>query len=206
MSPQPPQYPYSQYGQDLVRLSDLDRSEAIARLSYALGEGRLNSDEFNRRCDQVGTASTHRDLMPLFHDLPDQQPTRPGEVEQTFTLSEIERARANGKNTRLGIFSLGSLVSIAGTVGLTTVTGVSAWGLLLLIIPALFTVLYIMKVGPDSWYAPSPRQLERQQLKELQMARRMEGERRKAERDVIRDQLTGDAMSFAQRTLNRFNK
>lgn len=95
---------------------------------------------------------------------------------------------------------------IAGTVGLTTVTGVSAWALLLLIIPALFTVLYIMKVGPDSWYAPSPRQLERQQLKELQMARRMEGERRKAERDVIRDQLTGDAMSFAQRTLNRFNK
>ena len=195
-----------QAGSDLVRLSDLDRSEAVARLSYALGEGRLDSDEFNRRCEDVGEATTHRDLVPLFHDLPDHQPQHPGELEQTFTRSEIERARANGKNTRLGIFSLGSLASFAAAVGFSTATGTAAWALLLLIIPALFTVLYIMKAGPDSWYAPSPRQLERQQLKELQTARRMEEERRKAERSVQRDQLTGDAMSIAQRTLDRFTK
>lgn len=203
--PAPPRQRNSGNG-DLVRLSDLDRSEAVARLSYALGEGRLDSDEFNRRCEEVGEATTHGDLVPLFHDLPDHQPQHPGELEQTFTRSEIERARANGKNTRFGIFSLGSLASFAAAVGLSTTTGAAAWALLLLIIPALFTVLYIMKAGPDSWYAPSPRQLERQQLKELQTARRMEEERRKAERGVQRDQLTGDAMSIAQRTLNRFNK
>lgn len=209
--PQQPHQPHQphghpQTGSGLVRLSDLDRSEAVARLSYALGEGRLDSEEFNRRCEEVGEATTHGDLVPLFHDLPDHQPQRPGEIEQTFTRSEIERARANGKNTRLGIFSLGSLASFAATVGLSTATGTATWALLLLIIPALFTVLYIMKAGPDSWYAPSPRQLERQQLKELQTARRMEEERRRAERSVQRDQLTGDAMSIAQRTLNRFNK
>lgn len=195
-----------QAGSDLVRLSDLDRSEAVARLSYALGEGRLDSDEFNRRCEEVDGATTHRDLVPLFLDLPDHQPQVPGALEQTFTRGEIERARANGKNTRLGIFSLGSLASFAAAVGISTATGTAAWALLLLIIPALFTVLYIMKAGPDSWYAPSPRQLERQQLKELQTARRMEEERRKAERSVQRDQLTGDAMSIAQRTLDRFSK
>lgn len=195
-----------QAGSDLVRLSDLDRSEAVARLSYALGEGRLDSDEFNRRCEEVGEATTHRDLVPLFHDLPDHQPQHPGELEQTFTRSEIERARANGKNTRFGVFSLGSLASFAAAVGISTATGTAAWALLLLIIPALFTVLYIMKAGPDSWYAPSPRQLERQQLKELQTARRMEEERRKAERSEQRDQLTGGAMDLAQRTLDRFTK
>ena len=53
---QPPNSPRNQSGPqhsggDLVRLSDLDRSDAVARLSYALGEGRLDSDEFNRRCE-----------------------------------------------------------------------------------------------------------------------------------------------------------
>lgn len=196
----------AQPSRDVVRLSDLDRSEAVARLSYALGEGRLDSDEFNRRCEQVGEATTNRDLVPLFRDLPEHQPQQPGTMEQVFTRSEIEKARANGKNTRFGIFTLGSLASIAASVGISTATGTAAWALLLLIIPALFTVLYIMKAGPDSWYAPSPRQLERQQLKELQTARRMEEERRKAERSVQRDQLTGDAMSIAQRTLDRFTK
>ncbi|MDN8595180.1 MULTISPECIES: DUF1707 domain-containing protein [unclassified Corynebacterium] len=195
-----------QPGSDLVRLSDLDRSEAVARLSYALGEGRLDSDEFNRRCEDVGAATTHRDLVPLFRDLPEHQPQHPGEVEQTFTRSEIERARANGKNTRLGIFSLGSLASFAGAVGLSTATGSGLWTLLLLIIPALFTVLYIMKAGPDSWYAPSPRQLDRQRFRELQQANRMELERRKVERTMQREQLTGNAMDLAQRTLNRFTK
>lgn len=206
---QPPLTPRNQSGPqrsggDLVRLSDVDRSDAVARLSYALGEGRLDSDEFNRRCEQVEVATTRRDLVPLFLDLPEQQHQEV--AEQTFTRSEIERARANGKNTRLGIFFLGSMASFAGAVGLATATGTGTWTLLLLIIPALFTLLYIMKAGPDSWYAPSPRQLERQRFRELQTARKMEEERRKAERNVQRDQLTGDAMDFAQRALNRFNK
>lgn len=206
---QPPHSPRNQSGPqqsggELVRLSDVDRSDAVARLSYALGEGRLDSDEFNRRCEQVEAATTRRDLVPLFRDLPEQQ--RQEIAEQTFTRSEIERARANGKNTRLGIFLLGSMASFAGAVGLAAATGAATWIMLLLIIPALFTILYIMKAGPDSWYAPSPRQLERQRFRELQTARKMEEERRKAERNVQRDQLTGDAMDFAQRALNRFNK
>ncbi|MGV0433094.1 DUF1707 SHOCT-like domain-containing protein [Corynebacterium sp. 20_84] len=206
--PYRPQHPTTpqQRGNDLVRLSDVDRSEAVARLSYALGEGRLDADEFNRRCEEVGAATTHRDLVPLFRDLPEHQPHQPGDSEQVFTRSEIERARANGKNTRLGIFLLGSLASFAGAVGLSTATGTGAWALLLLIIPTLFTLLYIMKAGPDSWYAPSPRQLDRQRFRELQQANRLELERRKVERTLQRDQLTGDAMNLAQRALNRFTK
>ena len=183
----------------------MDRSDAVARLSYALGEGRLDSDEFNRRCEQVGEATTRRDLVPLFHDLPEHQ-QRHGESEQVFTRSEIQRARANGRNTRFGIFSLGSLASIAGAIGLSVATGTALWTLLILMIPTLFTVLYILKAGPDSWYAPSPRQLERQRFRELQTARRLEEERRKAERVMQRDQLTGEAMDFAQRALDRFTK
>lgn len=203
MTYQPPHNPQKR-SSDLVRLSDLDRSDAVARLSYALGEGRLDSDEFNRRCEQVEQATTRQDLVPLFSDLPEHQ--RQEVAEQTFTRSEIERARANGKNTRLGIFLLGSLASFAGTVGLSTATGAGAWALLLLIIPTLFTLLYIMKAGPDSWYAPSPRQLDRQRFRELQQVNRLELERRKVERTLQRDQLTGDAMNLAQRALNRFTK
>lgn len=194
-----------------LRLSDVERADALAQLSFAYGEGRLDVDEYDRRCDEVAKAATHRELTPLFHDLPATQAMlpiqNPGELEPVYSRQDIEKARANGKNTRLGIFGLGSVASIGASIALTSMTGSAAWiALPFLIIPTLVILLYIMKVGPDSWYAPTPRQIERQKIRELRTAQRIEAEYRRAQRIEQRDQLTGDAMSIAQRTLDRFNK
>ena len=123
-----------------------------------------------------------------------------------YTSGEIASARKNGQNMRLGLLALGSVLSFgAGIVLAETVA--NAWGVLpVIVIPVLFILLYVMKVGPDDWYTPSPEQLRRQQLKEIQAARRLEEEQRKALRAAQRDQITGDAMDFAMRQLGRFNK
>lgn len=195
---------------DHLRLSDADRADALTRLSLAYGEGRLDIDEYDDRCEKVAKAATFKDLRPLFGDLPsissvgaEVAPTSSREVE-VYTRGELEKARASGKNMRLGLFGLGSLASMA--VGITLASTVSDGWLMLpvFIIPTLFILLYIMKIGPDDWYAPSPQQLERQRLRELRAAQRIEAQQRRALRAEQRDQLTGDAMSIAQRAIERF--
>lgn len=207
-------------------MSDAERADALARLSFAYGEGRLDLKEYERRCADVECAATHSDLEPLFNDLPAQglhthhpvapnvasnplAPTVPASgstAVEMYTRGEIASARKNGQNMRLGLLGLGSVLSFgAGILLAETVAG--AWGVLpVIVIPVLFILLYVMKVGPDDWYTPSPEQLRRQQLKEIQAARRLEEEQRKALRAAQRDQITGDAMDFAMRQLGRFNK
>jgi len=52
-----------------LRLSDVDRDEAIARLSEHYAVGRLDKDEFDERSDAIWTARTQGDLAPIFADL-----------------------------------------------------------------------------------------------------------------------------------------
>lgn len=191
-----------------LRLSDTDRVDAFSRLTFAYGEGRLDLAEYDRRCDAVTEATTHGDLIPLFRDLPGKntsvEPAVQSKNMQLYTREEIEQSRTSGQRTRLGIFSLGSV----GTVALTAVAGQAGFpgigALIFTLIPILFILLYVMKVGPDSWYTPSPRQLERERLREIQAERRMEEERRKALRAAKRDEITGSAMDLAQKTLDRY--
>lgn len=191
-----------------LRLSDTDRADAFSRLTFAYGEGRLDLTEYDRRCDAVAEATTHRDLLPLFRDLPAQHtagtPAVKSNKVEVYTRSEIEQYRASGQRTRMGIFSLGSI----GTIALTSVAGQAGYpgigALIFLIIPTLFILLYVMRVGPDSWYTPSPRQIERERLREIQAERRVEEERRKALRAAKRDELTGSAMDLAKKTLDRY--
>ena len=190
-----------------LRLSDTDRADAFSRLTFAYGEGRLDLAEYDRRCDAVAEATIHGDLIPLFRDLPSKNPSAPAvqsKEVQVYTRGEIEQSRASGQRTRLGIFSLGSI----GTIALTSVAGQAGFpgigALIFLIIPTLFILLYVMKVGPDSWYTPSPRQLERERLREIQAERRVEEERRKALRSAKLDEISGSAMDLAQRTLERY--
>ena len=52
-----------------LRLGDVDRDEAIARLSEHYAAGRLDKEEFDERSDAVWTAKTYADLAPIFADL-----------------------------------------------------------------------------------------------------------------------------------------
>ena len=196
-----------------LRLSDTDRADAFSRLTFAYGEGRLDLAEYDRRCDAVTEAVTHSDLVPLFRDLPAEQTTKaagPPAVQSrevgVYTRQEIQQARVSGQRTRLGIFGLGTLGTFAA-MGALGQAGLAGWaGVTFLIIPTLFILLYVMKVGPDSWYTPSPWQLEKQRLRELQAARRIEEENRRALRAAQRDQITGSAIDLAQNALERFRK
>ena len=154
------------------RIGDQERMDAMDILGRALGEGRLDMAEFDNRCQAVAEAQTQQDLQPILGDLPtgrgggvvDKQVSDDAVL---YSQAEIMQARRSGRRTRAGVFWLGTigsigLVSIFGAAGSTALSGLS-----LLIIPTLFILLYVMKVGPDSWYTPSLRQLEQQRRQEI---------------------------------------
>ena len=121
-----------------------------------------------------------------------------------YSGREIMQARRSGKRMRAGAFWSGTV----GALGLTALHPV-----FLLIIPTLFILLYVMKVGPDSWYMPSLRQLEMQRRQELK-ARQLEIEAAKAQQQALVraqrqdqfNQITTDALDVAHQTVNRFRR
>ncbi|QPK83093.1 DUF1707 domain-containing protein [Corynebacterium qintianiae] len=196
------------------RLSDNERNDAMSALSNALGEGRLTMDEFDARCKRIAAAEFQGDLEPIFTDIPQTPVLRsaPGGEVQLFSAHEIIAARRDGQKTRAGLFWLGSLGSVAGTaIAASAFGGSGLAALFLLIIPTLFILLYVMKVGPESWYTPSLRQLERkrrqlvrvQQL-EIEAANAHEEAQRRAARKQQMSQITDDALHVAQQTVKRF--
>ena len=198
------------------RIGDQERMDAMDVLGRALGEGRLNMGEFDDRCSRVAEAQTHNDLEPLLSDLPVGRPQ--GVVDKhvsddavLYSQAEIMHARRSGRRMRAGTFWLGTVGSI-GLVGLFESMGLSALsGLSLLIIPTLFILLYVMKIGPDSWYTPSLRQLEQQRRREIR-ARQLEIESARVHQQALMraqrksqiDELTNNALNIAQDTVNRF--
>ena len=184
--------------------------QAMDTLGGALGEGRLNMAEFDDRCRRVAEAQTQADLAPILADLPPQPAA--GAVAQRnadagdvfYSGREIMQTRRSGRRMRAGVFWLGSV----GALGLTALHPI-----FLLAIPTLFILLYVMKVGPDSWYTPSLRQLESQRRQEIKM-RQLEIESAKAHQQALMrsqrkdqmNQLKSDALDAAQNTVNRFRK
>ncbi|MGV0388437.1 DUF1707 SHOCT-like domain-containing protein [Corynebacterium sanguinis] len=201
--------PYGRY-----RLSDAERNDAMSALSTALGEGRLTMDEFDRRCTMIAQAEFQGDLEPVFTDIPQHPVLRatPTTAVEVYSADEIVAARRDGQKTRAGVFWLGTLGSVAGTAIVASATGGSGLAaLILLLIPTLFILLYMMKVGPESWYTPSLRQLERKRRQlvrmrqlEIESANAHEEALRRAQRKAQVSQLTDDALDVAQRTVKRF--
>ncbi|OFL15284.1 hypothetical protein HMPREF2785_10895 [Corynebacterium sp. HMSC067D03] len=200
------------------RIGDQERMDAMDILGRALGEGRLDMAEFDNRCQAVAEAQTQQDLQPILGDLPTGRGG--GVVDKQmpddailYSQAEIMQARRSGRRTRAGVFWLGTigtigLVSIFGAAGSTALSGLS-----LLIIPTLFILLYVMKVGPDSWYTPSLRQLEQQRRQEIKR-RQLEIEAAQVHQQALMraqrkdqiNQMTNDALNIAQDTVNRFRR
>ncbi|TVS22234.1 DUF1707 domain-containing protein [Corynebacterium sanguinis] len=201
------------YDPGMFRLSDEERHAALGALSSALAEGRLTMDEFDSRCQAVTTAEFHSDLDPLFRDIPHNPATfvQQGGAVEMYSAREITAARRDGQKMRAGTFWLGTFGTLAATPAVAVATGSGFGFLLLLLIPTLFVLLYVMKVGPDSWYTPSVRQLERRRRElvrirqlEIESARAHEEAARRAARRQQMSQLTDEALNVAQQTVKRF--
>lgn len=200
------------------RIGDQERMDAMDILGRALGEGRLDMAEFDNRCQAVAEAQTQQDLQPILGDLPtgrgggvvDKQVSDDAVL---YSQAEIMQARRSGRRTRAGVFWLGTIGSI-GLVGLFEAMNASVLsGLSILLIPTLFILLYVMKVGPDSWYTPSLRQLEQQRRRDIR-ARQLEIEAAQVHQQALMraqrkdqiNQMTNDALNIAQDTVNRFRR
>lgn len=210
----------SAFQPDHIRLSDAERADAMSALGHALGEGRLTLAEYDERCRDVAAAQLRSELEPLFADIPQRPgehrageheagvagvpaPQSPSEMT-VYTAREIVETRRNGRKMRAGVFWLGTISSFIA-MGISFEHGFDALGAIFLgLIPTLFVLLYVMKVGPDDWYTPTVRQLEKHRRQALR-AQQLELEtQRKLERQEQLSQLTGDAIGLAQNTVNRF--
>ncbi|GAA1471794.1 MULTISPECIES: DUF1707 SHOCT-like domain-containing protein [Corynebacterium] len=196
-----------------MRLSDAERTDAVNDLAQALGEGRLTMDEFEERTDAVMQATTRRELADVFMDIP----TKASSELKIYSQGEVARAYQSTRKPRLATALVGSLGlffgSIASFAALSGVTAALTGTGLLFLIPALWIMLYVAKVGPESWHRPSPRQIERQRMRELKAAGAEERAQMRAleqaqwaERRRQASEITGDAMNLAKRKLEQWNQ
>jgi hypothetical protein len=91
-------------------MSDSDREGVIARLSTALGEGRLTLEEFEQRVDGVLRARTFGEAQPLVADLPSATPA--------LAKRDVVELRANaGSITRKGRWTVPKRLVVRSTAG-----------------------------------------------------------------------------------------
>lgn len=186
-----------------VRLSDAEREAAMSQLGKAMAEGRLTIEEYDSRCRKVAAAQVRNDLDGLFSDLPQSFAVEPGrEIEQVYGASEIESARRSAARPKAGVLGLTAIAAITGTaVSAPAIGGLSA--LFLLIVPVVFILLYVMKIGPAAWHTPSKAVLERRRLRELRSAERLRAAELRAQRKERQHELTSEAMDIAKNFLGR---
>lgn len=196
-----------------MRLSDAERTDAVNDLAQALGEGRLTMDEFEERTDAVMQATTRRELAEVFMDIP----TKASTELKIYSRGEMERAYQSTRKPRLATAMVGTLGLLFGSIAsfgaMSGVTAALTGTGLLFLIPALWIMLYVAKVGPESWHRPSPRQIERQRMRELEAATAEERAQTRAleqaqwaERRRQASEITGDAMNLAKRKLDEWNR
>ena len=196
-----------------MRLSDAERTNAVNDLAQALGEGRLSMDEFEQRTDAIMEATTRRELAAVFMDIP----TKASTELKIYSQGEMERAYQGTKKPRLATAMVGTLGLLFGSIAsfgaMSGVTAALTGTGLLFLIPALWIMLYVAKVGPESWHRPSPRQIERQRMRELKAAGAEELAQMRAleqaqwaERRRQASEITGDAMNLAKRKLEQWNQ
>lgn len=179
-----------------VRISDAERNNAMTQLGAHFAAGRITLPEYEERCDQIVRAMTVGELRVVFRDLP-AMPDRSG----SYTVSEIDELRRRNAKPKAAILGLTVVGSMAAAAVLQPVWELS--GVLLFLIPTVFLLLYVMKVGPKEWYLPNPRQLERQRLRELQTRAKMRELEMRQESRARQHELANQAIDLAQGFLKR---
>ena len=188
----------------------------MGSLANAMAEGRIDVTEYDERVQTIANATTRAELQPVFQDLPQNVDGTVGTGEKMYSAREVAVAHQRSRNVRLGL--LGLTTVSAFTTGIFLGDYGFEWApILWALIPIVWILLYVMKVGPASWYTPSPRQIERERRREIESAEayrnaerkaqaKAEAEERRMRRQQLAGELTNDAMQFAQKGLNKFKK
>ncbi|MGM5594808.1 DUF1707 domain-containing protein [Corynebacterium glucuronolyticum] len=171
------------------RLSDEERTRAMNALGTHFADGRLTLAEYEDRVQKVAEAMTDDQVAGLFRDLP----------EESYTVSEIEEYRKKSGHPKAGILGLSMVTAVAG-VGFTA----SQLSILFALLPVVvFILLYVMKIGPDSWYMPSAAQLRRTRLRELSYQQKLMAlEQKKSDQERVRA-LKNRALGAAEKFLDK---
>lgn len=193
-----------------VRIGDADRDAALSALAVHFADGRLTLTEYDERCRDAAGATVRSELDTLFTDLPDlpAQNTTAGGSLEVYSAGELAEQHRRGSRPRAGIMALTTLGAVGGAIAL----GNNASAIVLLLIPVMAVLLYVLKIGPESWHTPSPEALERARvrrvrrehriaLEEQSNARELELEERKAQRKLKTSEMTSDAVDLAQRAM-----
>ena len=160
------------------RIGDTERQKAMDDLGKHFAAGRLDITEYDNRLTNVAEATMRSDLIPIFSDLPAiTDANTPAAIpyaagipdDVTFTNSEIEENYRSGKRIRLGITLLAFLPFFATASANTLISGITFSVFL-----ATMIMLHVLKLGPKSWYQPSPRALARQRQRQIAQAQAMQ--------------------------------
>jgi uncharacterized protein DUF1707 len=73
----------------VIRASDADREAVVTRLQTAVGEGRIDLDEFSQRADAAYRSTTTADLEALVADLPAHRVEMVGEVHEPAPIASV---------------------------------------------------------------------------------------------------------------------
>lgn len=191
------------------RIGDAERQQAMEDLGAHWAAGRLDYEDYEKRLSDVTQAQTRSDISYIFDDLPASASRNQYEaLEKTYTESEIMQARAEGRRTRAGIMTITATMVLGFGIALDA-------PILMVIIPVVFALLYLLKVGPDSWYMPSRAKLERERIRNnrLELAERtreiesrtaMQQAEMKALRKQRTQELTNTALEFTNESIKRF--
>lgn len=188
-----------------VRIGDADRDHAISLLGVHFADGRLSITEYDERCQLLAGAMTRGEIDAQFRDLPvlpgaqTVPASSPGTDMAVYSAAEIAEQHRRGANPRAGIMALTGIagVAVAGVIaGPMSVVPVA-------VIAVVAILLYVMKIGPESWYVPSPQSLERARVKKMRQAHQLQLEEKKAQRKIKQTEMTTDALDFAQRAMGK---
>ena len=109
-----------------MRASDHDRQEVVDLLRRAVGDGRLQMDEYVGRMELAYQAVTYGDLVPLHADLPAAARTT-----ASATASEAAPAAPASRSCLIATFAgLPAVLKVLWTIWLTAVSvNVVVWSL-----------------------------------------------------------------------------
>lgn len=139
-------------------IGDAERQRTTQILTSATSQGYLTVAEFEQRSGELIQARYAGQLNALVADLPQQLQQLEKVGGKTTVVATSQPVKKNslvhssGLAQRTGLFVISSIAMF----GLAGATGT---GWYVLMIPVLAILLYVLKVGPASWYHGKTEQL-----------------------------------------------